>query len=130
MEVSAAPAAIAAQLRLRQTGGLVAIDLPRMKPATRKQVDAALIAALATDPRHPEWIGRSRAGMLEVRLPHGRSGPAGYEADKVATSVLTVLRTIARRPPLAAPWPPWAGSTNCPITPGSAVTRTGCDTKT
>jgi hypothetical protein len=100
---AAAPAAIAAQLRLRQTGGLVAIDLPRMKPATRKQVDAALIAALATDPRHPEWIGRSRAGMLEVRLPHGRSGPAGYEADKVATSVLTVLRTIARRPALAAP---------------------------
>ncbi|MEK9935533.1 MAG: hypothetical protein VW619_03800, partial [Rhodobiaceae bacterium] len=68
-----------------------------------KQVDADLIAALATDPRHPEWIGRSRAGMLEVRLPHGRSGPAGYEADKVATSVLAVLRAIARRPTLAAP---------------------------
>lgn len=100
---AAAPAAIAAQLRLRQTGGLVVIDLPRMKPATRKQVDADLAAALAADPRHPEWIGRSRAGMLELRLPHGRSGPAGYEADRVASSVLAVLRAIARRPALAAP---------------------------
>ena len=100
---AAAPTAIASQLRLRQTGGLVAIDLPRMSPATRKQVDASLVAALAADPRHPEWIGRSRAGMIELRLPHGRAAPAGYEADHSATSVLAVLRSIARRPTIAAP---------------------------
>ena len=100
---AAAPAAITSQLRLRQTGGLVAIDLPRMSPATRKRVDADLAAALATDPRHPEWIGRSRAGMVELRLPHGRAAPASYEADQIATSVLAVLREIARRPTIAAP---------------------------
>jgi len=100
---AAAPAAIASQLRLRQTGGPVAIDLPRMTPATRGKVDSELAAALAADPRHPEWIGRSRAGMLELRFPHGRPGPAGYEADPVAISVLAALRAIARRPALAAP---------------------------
>ncbi|MEX0503887.1 ribonuclease E/G [Alphaproteobacteria bacterium LSUCC0719] len=100
---AAAPAAITSQLRLRQTGGLVAIDLPRMSPATRKRVDADLAAALATDPRHPEWIGRSRAGMIELGLPHGRAAPAGYEADQIAISVLAVLREIARRPTIAAP---------------------------
>ena len=100
---AAAPAAIASQLRLRQTGGLVVIDLPRMSPATRKQVDADLAAALAADPRHPEWVGRSRAGMIELRLPHGRAAPAGYEADQVATPVLAVLRCIARQPTIAAP---------------------------
>ena len=100
---AAAPAAIARQLRLRQTGGLVAIDLPRMAPAIRKRLDSDLVAALATDPRHPEWIGRSRGGMLEIRLPYGRPAPASYETDPVATSVLAVLRDIARRPALAAP---------------------------
>lgn len=100
---TAAPSAIASQLRLRQTGGLVAIDLPRMNPATRKKLDAELAAALAADPRHPEWVGRSRAGMLEVRLPHGRAGPASYEADPIAAPVLAVLRRIARQPTLAAP---------------------------
>ena len=100
---AAAPAAIAGQLRLRQTGGLVAIDLPRMAPAIRKRLDSDLVAALATDPRHPEWIGRSRGGMLEIRLPYGRPAPASYETDPVATSVLAVLRDIARRPALAAP---------------------------
>ena len=100
---AAAPVAIAEQLRLRQTGGLVAIDLPRMEPAIRKRLDTDLAAALAADPRHPEWIGRSRGGMLELRLPHGRAGPASYEADLVATSVLAVLRAIAHQPALAAP---------------------------
>lgn len=100
---AAAPAAIASQLRLRQTGGLVVIDLPRMNPATRKKLEAELAAALAADPRHPEWVGRSRAGMLELRLPHGRAGPASYESDPNAAAVLAVLRRIARRPTLAAP---------------------------
>ena len=100
---AAAPVAIASQLRLRQTGGLVTIDLPRMNPATRKKLDAELAAALNADPRHPEWVGRSRAGMLELRLPHGRAGPASYVSDRIAAPVLAVLRHIARRPTLAAP---------------------------
>jgi len=100
---AAAPAAIASQLRLRQIGGLVVIDLPRMNPTIRKQLDADLAAALGADPRHPEWVGRTRAGMLEVRLPHGRAGPGSYEADPIAAPVLAVLRRIARQPALAAP---------------------------
>ena len=100
---AAAPAAIASQLRLRQTGGLVMIDLPRMTAATRERFDAALVAALADDPRQPEWIGRTRAGLLEIRCPHGRAGPATFEDDLVAVSALAILRAVARRPTLASP---------------------------
>lgn len=96
-----APAVIAAQLRLRQTGGLVAIDVPRASKAASAGFDAALDAALAGDPRHPERIGRTRGGLVELRLPHGRSGPAVWAADMVVTGALSVLRDVALRPALA-----------------------------
>ena len=96
-----APAVIAAQLRLRQTGGLVAVDVPRAAKAASIRFDAALDAALARDPRHPERIGRTRAGLTEVRLPHGRTGPQGWAADSMVTAALSVLRDVALRPAMA-----------------------------
>ena len=98
-----APEAIAIQLRLRQCTGLVAIDMPRMAPPVRQKFDAALAAALAMDPRHPDWIGRTRGGLLECRIAHGRQGPAVYGREVTALGALAVLRAIARRPTLAAP---------------------------
>jgi len=96
-----APAVIAAQLRLRQTGGLVAVDVPRAARAASIRFDAALDAALARDPRHPERIGRTRGGLTEMRLPHGRAGPQGWAADHMVTAVLSVLREVALRPAMA-----------------------------
>ena len=98
-----APEVIATQLRLRQCTGLVAIDMPRMAPPARQKFDAALAAALAVDPRHPEWIGRTRGGLLECRIAHGRQGPAVYGDEVPALGALAVLRVISRRPSLAAP---------------------------
>ena len=96
-----APSVIAAQLRLRQTGGLVAIDVPRAAKAASGRFDAALEAALGRDSRHPERIGRTRGGLVELRLPHGREGPASWAADRMVTGVLSVLRDVALRPALA-----------------------------
>ena len=98
-----APEAIATQIRLRQTAGLVAIDMPRTAPAVRRKFDAVLAAVFGEDPRHPEWIGRTRAGLLECRIAHGRTGPASYADEVTALGPLTVLRAISLRPALATP---------------------------
>ena len=100
---TAAPQAIARQLRLRQTGGLVAVDMPRASPAAGRGFDEALEHALALDPRSPERIGRSRGGMTEIRIAHGRPGPAMWAADRVAVDALAALRAISLRPQLASP---------------------------
>jgi Ribonuclease G/E len=100
---NAAPQAIARQLRLRQTGGLVAVDVPRASPAAGRGFDEALEHALARDPRSPERIGHSRGGMTEIRIAHGRPGPAMWAADRVAVDALAALRAISLRPQLASP---------------------------
>ena len=100
---SAAPNAIAHQLRLRQTGGLVAVDVPRASPAAGRGFDEALDRALARDPRSPERMGRSRGGVTEIRIAHGRPGPAKWAADRVAVDALAALRAISLRPQLASP---------------------------
>ena len=100
---TAAPQAIAQQLRLRQTGGLVAVDVPRASPAASRTFDEALDSVLARDPRLPDRIGRSRGGMTEIRIAHGRPGPAIWAADRVAVDALAALRTISLRPKLASP---------------------------
>ncbi len=96
-----APAMIAAQLRLRQTGGLVAVDVPRTAKPASMRFDAALEAALTADPRHPERIGRTRGGLVEIRLPHGRAGPQAWASDRMVTAALSVLRDVACRPTMA-----------------------------
>ena len=98
---TAAPQAIAQQLRLRQTGGLVAVDVPRASPAASRTFDKALDNALARDPRSPERIGRSRGGVTEIRIAHGRPGPAMWAADRVAVDALAALREISLRPQLS-----------------------------
>ena len=100
---SAAPDAIAHQLRLRQTGGLVAVDVPRASPAAGREFDEALDRALARDSRSPERMGRSRGGVTEIRIAHGRPGPAMWAADRVAVDALAALRAISLRPQLASP---------------------------
>ena len=96
-----APSELAAQLRLRQTGGLVAVDVPRASKVASARFDAALDTALAGDPRKPERIGRTRGGLVELRLPHGRAGPRAWAADRVVTGALSVLRTASLRPAMA-----------------------------
>lgn len=99
---AAAPAAIARALRLRQIGGLVAIDLPRAKPSVMHRVRDDLEAAMAVIPRSPEILGQTRGGVLECRLAYGHPFPTDL-SGRMASEVLGVLRQIALRPTLAAP---------------------------
>lgn len=70
-----AAAEIARQLRLRNIGGIVVIDFIDLEAtAARRQVVAALEAALAADPA-PCWIGpMSRLGLVE--MTRRRRGPS------------------------------------------------------
>ena len=79
----------------------MAVDVPRASKPAGAGFDAALDAALAGDPRHPERIGRTRGGLIELRFPHGRCGPDAWAADPVVTGALSVLREVALRPALA-----------------------------
>ena len=98
-----APAAIARQLRLRQTAGHVTIDVPRMDRAVRERFGEALRAGLGNDSRVIEWIGWTRAGHLELLIKRGRRGPASWAADPTVCGALGVLRQIWVRPTLADP---------------------------
>ena len=95
-------AAIARALRLRQIGGLVAIDLPRAKPPVMRRVRDDLDMALAAIPRSPEILGQTRGGVLECRLAYGHPFPTDL-GGRMASEVLGVLRQIAWRPTMAAP---------------------------
>ena len=77
--------------------------MPRASPATGRGFDEALDHALARDPRSPERMGRSRGGVTEIRIAHGRPGPAKWAADRVAVDALVALRAISLRPQLVSP---------------------------
>jgi len=98
-----APAVIATRLRLRGVSGLVAIDVPRASPAAAKSFTKALDRAFASDPRHPEILGRSRGGLTECRIAHGRPALADLLADRVALDALLGLRRIHNDPRLVNP---------------------------
>ena len=98
-----APAAVASQLRLRQTAGHVTIDVPRMERTVRESFGEALRAGLGNDSRVIEWIGWTRAGHLELLIKRGRRGPASWAADPTVCGALGVLRQIWVRPTLADP---------------------------
>ena len=101
-----APAAIAHHWRLRGLGGLMAVDVPRLPPAAAQKFSADLARACASDPRHPDILGRSRGGILECRIPHGAVPLQALMASEEFPMMLALARTlrmIARRPMLVAP---------------------------
>ena len=59
--------ALARQLRLRNIGGVIAVDFMRMKDeAARAKVSAALKRALADDPAQPRALPFSAFGIVEI----------------------------------------------------------------
>lgn len=101
-----APAAIAHHWRLRGLGGLMAVDVPRLPPAAAQKFSADLARACASDPRHPDILGRSRGGILECRIPHGALPLQALLANdtfSMMVALARVLRMIAQRPMLVSP---------------------------
>jgi len=110
----AATRLLAAELRMRNLGGGIAIDFAGLEGrGPRERIRAALAAALAADPTKPEALGWTRLGHLEVVRPRrGRSlsetmlEPAGGKrktAIALAHEALFRVQREARARP-AASW--------------------------
>ena len=68
--VTAAAAMIGAQIRLRDLGGLIVIDLPRLKSESdRTRALDAMASTLAPCQPPVQILGFTRAGLLELRRP-------------------------------------------------------------
>ena len=63
---------IIAALRLRQLSGRVIVDIPRVSRRRQKNIEEALRQHAASDPRHPDIIGFTASGLLELKIRHGR----------------------------------------------------------
>ncbi len=63
---------IIAALRLRQLSGRVIVDIPRVGRRRQKDIEKALRQYAASDPRHPDIIGFTSSGLLELKIRHGR----------------------------------------------------------
>lgn len=104
----AAAKEVARQLRLQQLGGLMVIDFLKMDRKDERQVEDALLAALAKDPT-PTQMGRiSRFGLLELsRTRQGRPLPEVLTTPAAArVNLVTIghgLLRAARRAQAADP---------------------------
>ena len=88
---------IARQIRLRGMSGPIMIDVPRAGSVNKKFL-SQLQHCLDEDPQHPEVLGMTRSGILELWRPHGRAALADMVADHVAQAALAGLRLAAMRP--------------------------------
>ncbi len=61
--------AVARQLRLRHLAGAILIDPAGVAQHRRPQLAAAFAAALADDPLHPQFLGVTALGLLEILRP-------------------------------------------------------------
>ena len=95
--IDAAAPQISRQIRLRGMSGPVLIDVPRLPPALGKRFLDNLRAGLADDPRQPEYLGRTRAGFIELRVPHGDWALADVMQERVAQDALAGLRLVTGR---------------------------------
>lgn len=84
------------QVRVRQMGGPVMLDMPRLTPAARRTMLNRLATAMMADPRQPEILGQTRGGLIEIILPHGEMPPADVMHDSPAQEALAGLRLVAR----------------------------------
>jgi ribonuclease G len=73
---------IAAQLRLRNIGGIVVIDFIDMRdPAHRVKVQEALQAGMAQDKAQVDVLPMSRLGLVELTRKRPREAPMGRMTD-------------------------------------------------
>lgn len=85
----------ARQIRLRNIGGAILIDLAGLSPRQRVALEAPLAAALAADPLGPRLLGLTKLGLMEVVRP--RIHPALHEVLGLPASPLTHGLAALRR---------------------------------
>ena len=89
---------IARQIRLRGMSGPVLIDAPRLPPVRARRFRANLQNALDDDLRQLEYLGTTRGGLLELRVPHGEMALDAVMKDRPAQDALAGLRLAMWRP--------------------------------
>ena len=60
-------------IRLASLSGVILIDVPRLPYKAQQALLAKLSPIALRDRRHPEILGFSRAGLLEITVRHGRA---------------------------------------------------------
>jgi len=61
--------AVARQIRLRNLGGGIVVDLAGLSPKRRAALGPALAAVLAADPLRPRFLGFTALGLAEILRP-------------------------------------------------------------
>ncbi len=86
------------QIRLRGMSGPVLIDVPRLPRSLAKRFLTKLQDALDDDPRRPHYLGVTRGGLIELRVPHGEMALDDVMRDQPAQDALSGLRFAMQRP--------------------------------
>ena len=89
---------IAKQIRLRAMSGPVMLDVPRCSPGLANRFRSHLQKELDDDPRRPEYLGITRGGLIELRVPHGEMGLGTVMGDYLEQDALAGLRLVAQQP--------------------------------
>ena len=87
---------IAKQIRLRAMSGPVLVDVPRCSPRRANRFRINFQKALNDDPRQPEYLGITRGGLIELRVPHGEMALGAIMRDQPAQESLAGLRLVER----------------------------------
>jgi Ribonuclease G/E len=87
--------ALARQIRLRNLGGAIVVDLAGLSPKRRAALGPDFAAALADDPLRPRFLGFSALGLAEILRP--RVHPPLHELlSGPHAAGLAALRRLAR----------------------------------
>ena len=85
------------QIRLRSISGPVLIDVPRLPRGLAQRFLTKLQDQLNDDPRRPEYLGLTRGGLIELRVPHGEMALNDVMRDQPAQDALSGLRFAMQR---------------------------------
>lgn len=91
--------AAARLIRLRNLGGLIVIDPPRLAAASLNRALAAFKQALSSDPVASDILGPTRGGLIEVVRPH-RGGLLTERLFGAEGQALAILRGLVYGPPV------------------------------
>lgn len=89
---------ITRQIRLRGMSGPILLDVPRLPPSRAAQFTADLKKLLGCDPRQPEFLGITRSGLIELRVPHGEMTLGEVMGEQIAQESLAALRLVKQHP--------------------------------
>ncbi len=86
---------LARQIRVRNLGGPIVVDLAGLSPRRRAALGPALAEAIAGDPLQPRFLGFSALGLAEILRPRVHP-PLNDLLGTAHAEALTALRGLAR----------------------------------